>query len=846
MNRTTIDFGIDLGTTNSSIAVLEGTKTRVFKNNDGQEITPSAVWIDKKGRSFVGQQAKEQLGFRDEDTKSEFKLRMGSSQLYRFASSGRQMTPEELSAEVLKSLRADVKKSMGEEVAAAAITVPASFAQPQCEATNKAAQLAGLSFTPLLQEPVAAGLAYGFQSKSDRVFWMVFDFGGGTFDAAIIQVREGMITVVNHEGDNHLGGKLIDWEIVEQLLVPALQQEYAFPDFRGDNPKWKTAFAKLKRSAEEAKIRLSKNTITPITIDPLCLDDHGMPIRDEQGKPIRFEHELHRSDIEPVVEPFVERTINMCRKVLGDKRLSPVDIEKIILVGGPTLTPILRDMLSDKLGIPLEFSVDPLTVVACGAAIFAGTQRIPEDIMPPPPVRAGQYKVELDYEPIGNEIDPQVGGRIISPEGGSLAGFSIEFVEAKSQWRSGKIDIGAEGTFRAFVLAEKGRKNEFLIELKDGAGNLRETVPDRFAYTIGITADRQPVINSFGVALANNEMEIFLRKGTPLPSRCRKVLHTTTSVKRGDSATFVRIPVVEGENTRRADRNRLIGALTVSGDKIRRDLPAGSEVEVTLEMDESRVLQTKAYIPILDEEYPEVIKTEIIDADRKHIAEDFEHTKVRLEEAREKAEEIGLPEVKQPLQRVQDEHMMHDIETALDAPEADVDAPARCQSRLLELKSAIDEVEDTLEWPTLVSGAEEGIEEARKIVDEYGDSDDHRSFDSLESEIKKAIASHDADLLHRMMDGLQSLVGGLLRQQPAFWVGYLNYLAEEKKSYMKNQALAERLIAQGRRAIDANDLNELTTVVRQLIDLLPQAVQQEARGFVSTVISYRSGGGGIE
>jgi len=246
MNRATIDFGIDLGTTNSSIAVLEGTQTRVFKNDLGQEITPSAVWIDKRGETFVGQQAKAQLGFRDEDAYAEFKLQMGTPQICHFAASGRQMTPEELSAEVLKSLRGDVKKSMGEEVAAAAITVPASFAQPQCQATNKAAQLAGLSFSPLLQEPVAAGLAYGFQSESDRVFWMVYDFGGGTFDAAIIQVREGLITVVNHEGDNHLGGKLIDREIVNQLLVPALLQEYTLSDFRRGNPKWKSAFARLK------------------------------------------------------------------------------------------------------------------------------------------------------------------------------------------------------------------------------------------------------------------------------------------------------------------------------------------------------------------------------------------------------------------------------------------------------------------------------------------------------------------------------------------------------------------------------------------------------------------------
>jgi len=836
MNRATIDFGIDLGTTNSSIAVLEGTQTRVIKNNANSEITPSVVWIDKKGRLYVGLRAKEQREYDSENAYGEFKLRMGDKQqVYHFAASGRQMSPEDLSAEVLKSLRADVKQHMGEEIIAAAITVPAIFAQPQSEATNRAAQLAGLSLTPILQEPVAAGLAYGFQSKSDRVFWVVFDFGGGTFDAAIIGVREGTIQVVNHDGDNQLGGKLIDWEIVNQLLVPALQQEYALPDFRYGNPRWKSAFAKLKLHAEEAKIELSRQTETEISIDPLC--------QDEQGKPVRFEYELHRSDIEPLIEPFVERAVNKCRNALEQARLSPGNIEKLILVGGPTLTPIFREMLSDKLRIPLEFSVDPLTVVACGAAIFAGTQRIPDDVVPPAPVRAGQYKLELDYEPIGSELEPQIGGRVIAPQGESLAGFTIEFVESKGEceWRSGKIDIGAQGTFTTTVTAEEGRKNEFLIELKDGTGNIRETVPDRFTYTPGIVAAKQSVINSFAVVLATGETRIYLKKGTPLPSKSPRGVHlTTTTVKRGDSGTFLRIPIVEGENTRRADRNRLVGALEVRGDKSKRDLPAGSEVEVTIEMDESRLLKARAYVPLLDEEFEVVMNTEMISGDPQQMADEFEQEKARLEKAREKAQEIGLPAAEKPLQRIRDEHMIHDVETALDDAKVDHDAVARdaadrCQQRLRELKSAIDEAEDAMEWPTLVSEAESQIELARKIVDEHGDSDDRRSFNSLESGIRKAIASRDADLLHRKVDELGNLRARILQQQPGFWVGYFRYLAEEKRSDMRDRAQAERLIAQGNRAIDANDINELRTVVIQLVALLPVTPSGVRDEFISTL-----------
>jgi len=222
VTRTTIDLGIDLGTTNSCIALLKGTEVEILRNNDGQETTPSAVWLDRKDRLHVGQRARDQFEADEENAAIEFKLQMGKATDRVFQRSGRSFRPEALSAEVLKSLLGDARARLDEEIRAAVITVPADFDLPQCDATRQAAQLAGLTSSPLLQEPVAAALAYGFQSDSDKVFWLVYDLGGGTFDAAVMQMRDGMFRVVNHGGDRHLGGKLIDWAIVEQLLVPAL------------------------------------------------------------------------------------------------------------------------------------------------------------------------------------------------------------------------------------------------------------------------------------------------------------------------------------------------------------------------------------------------------------------------------------------------------------------------------------------------------------------------------------------------------------------------------------------------------------------------------------------------
>jgi len=817
MVRATIDFGIDLGTTNSKIAVLNGTDTKVFKNNEGQDYTPSAVWIDGKGKLYVGRLAKEQLEYDNGNAYCEFKLQMGTSEIYRFARSGREMKPEELSAEVLKSLRGDVQQQTSEEVIAAAISVPAAFELPQCDATNRAAKLAGLLLSPLVLEPVAAALAYGFQSASDRVFWMVYDFGGGTFDVAIIQLRDGQIQVVHHNGDNHLGGKLIDWEIVEQLFVPALRREHSLSDFNRGNTKWKAGFAKLKLYAEQAKIRLSRDIETDVIIDPLCQDD--------RGKSVRFEYELKRSDIMPLIEPFVERSVNLCRKTLEEKRLSPDDIQKVILVGGPTLTPVFRDILRDKLKIPLESGIDPFTVNARGTAIFAATHLIPGDIaVPDRQVLAEQYRIVPEYDPIGNDPEPVVGGKVIAPEGKSLAGFTIEFVEARTKWRSGKVSITADGKFMTTVHTSE-RTSEFLIELRDGAGNLCVAVPEHLPYTLGNVPSGQCLVQSVGVGLANGQMQIFLEKGKTLSARCRKIHRTTVSVKKGESGALLRIPVYEGEVTRRADRNSWIGALEISGEDVRRDVPLGSDVEITIDIDESRLVRTKAYIPVLDEEFVNVLQLGKSIANLAELENEFKREKDRLREVREHAQQVRSAQADRSLQTIEDERMVHDIEVSLAAAKTDRDAADKCEKRLRNLKSAIDDVQDVLEHPILVSEAEKAVSETRRTVDEVGDRNDRDKFNALEREISEALAGQDDDLLRQKIDRIHGLEGQILGRHIEYWIAHFQYL-EGNKSDMRDQAQAERLIAQGHRVIDTNDLDGLRIVVLQLHDLLLRSIPE--------------------
>ncbi|MFZ5517081.1 MAG: Hsp70 family protein [Candidatus Zhuqueibacterota bacterium] len=831
MNRLTIDFGIDLGTTNSSIAVIKGTEVEVFKNNENSEITPSAVYIDKKNSLFTGNAAKSMLESDLENSASEFKLKMGTSFEKVFVRSGRRMKPEDMSAEILKALKSDVRQRTGEDVQAAVITVPAAFELPQNAATNRSAEMAGFKLAPLLQEPVAAAMAYGFQSTSDKVFWLVYDFGGGTFDAAIIQVRDGVIEVVNHGGDNQMGGKLIDWSIVDELLIPAVVKEYKLKEFHRGNPKWAGAFAKLKSHAEEAKKRVSRQESSGITIDFLC--------NGEDGHPIQFEYDLLQKDVARLAEPFFLGSIRICKKVLTEKRLGVGNIEKVLLVGGPTLMPSLRELLNDRekgLGIPLDYSIDPLTVVARGAAVFAGTKRMDGVFIPS--VQTGQFALELEYQPTGSETEPLVGGKVIASETVKLSGYTIEFVnaEARPQWRSGKIPLGAEGTFVTNLWAEKGRLNTFWIELLDANGTKQETVPNRLEYKIGLTITAPPLTHSVGVAMANNEMEKFLEKGAPLPARKRKVFRTAIDIRRGQNEDLLRIPVVEGENIRRADRNHLIGYLEISGTKIKRDVPASSEIEVTIEMDASRLIRTKAYIPILDEEFEEVIVLGKTEPEPEKLKKEYDSEKKRLDDVKQKASTSSDDRAMNIINQVEDEQIPHQIETSLNASTVDSEAADKCENKLLELKSRIDEIEDILEWPTIVKEAGDQLSRTKEIVDSHGSSGDKLEFNSLEQEMKLAMRStaRDTDTLRRLIDELSTMSIRILREQPGFWVAILQNL-EEMKDKMKNQSEASQLFSQGNRAINNNDIVGLKSAIQQLFKLLPPAEQQQVRGFGSGV-----------
>jgi molecular chaperone DnaK len=823
MERTTIDFGIDLGTTNSAIALLKGVVADVVKNNHDSDLTPSAVHIGKQGQIQVGARAKSRIEIAgsSEDVYVEFKRRMGSEFDYVFKSSGIHKSPEELSAEVLKSLKGDVQQRLGEEVQSAVITIPAAFEQRQCVATKKAGELAGFRQCPLLQEPVAASLAYGFQRDvTAKAFWLIFDFGGGTFDAAVMKAEDGDIHVVNHGGDNYLGGADIDLAIIERIIIPQLQKSYNLPEFKRGNPRWRAEFARVKRATEEAKILLSRSETAFL---------ESCQFSDADGKLVEVDLKLTQNDVLGIAEPLIDRAVDICKRVLKEKNLGLTAIEKTLLVGGPTLAPWFRQILTDRLGIPLDFSVDPLTVVARGAAVFAGTQRIEKSVRTKAP--DGQFDITLSYNPVGADEDPSVAGEISSSSNISLEGLTIEFVNRTTLWRSGKLPVNSEGKFRTRLLAEPGDKNIFDIEVVNGSGVRQKCVPAQLSYTIGMTVKAQTVCNDIAIALFDNRRTVLVKKGEPYPFKKTDRKFTTSVQLHKGSQDALRIPVVEGGHEM-ADCNIRLGELVLTGANIKRDLQVGSEIEITLKAVESGTIHVTAYIPVLDEEYTVKIDylktTPTVNELEKGLSKETQ----RLREQQRKSE-LGESFSKDALSKIETFRKL-----AVDriATAGDPDSAKQAERAIIEMRCALDELESLAEWPTLVKETQAALSELEEMIDELGVDDQRKQFKELRVEVEQCVSLQQGDKLRKTKEKVDALNRDILFSQPAFWISMFKHLFEQREQ-MRNISEADRLFNQGYQFIQKNNIDGLRKIIVQLLQLLPQDIAAEIeRGYQSGVI----------
>ena len=393
-----LKYGIDLGTTNSAIAFIDKGDSVIIKNESQADTTPSCVGFNKKKGVSVGirtynalQSDKTRalkLGKKgSSETFIEFKRTMGSDKKFHSSFMEADFSSEDLSAEVLKKLKSFVQNDNFKSVV---ITIPAMFNDNQKSATQKAAELAGFSQVELLQEPIAAAMAYGLDEKVKDGQILIFDFGGGTFDVCLVNVEDGIMQVKDTEGDNWLGGKNLDNAIVDEILIPYLKENYTINSFLEDETKKLLLKDALKVKAEEIKVNLSFSKSFDV------ISNLGEYPDDDQGEEIELDFEVTHNQMIEVLGPVFQKAVDMAKEVLSRNKLSGTSLNSLILVGGPTFSPVLRELLSAQICAP-DTTVDPMTVVARGAAIYASQFDVDEAIVDQ--VRdVTKVQLDLSYE----------------------------------------------------------------------------------------------------------------------------------------------------------------------------------------------------------------------------------------------------------------------------------------------------------------------------------------------------------------------------------------------------------------------------------------------------------------
>jgi molecular chaperone DnaK len=805
--------GIDLGTTNSAAAIFDGEKVTVVRNAQGGTVTPSVVRLDRQARVTVGTRARRFIESDPSNTATEFKRLMGTGQNIEFPACGVRKKPEELSAEVLKSLRQDIQDQLGASIDRAVISVPALFELPQSAATSEAARLAGFSRVELLQEPIASALAAGWRADDDGGgSWLVFDLGGGTFDASLLETRDGLLRVIGHDGDNFLGGRDFDWAITEHL---ASQLE---APLSRKHPEHAAALRALRLAAEDAKIELSRAERAQIALaHPLVIDGH---------RDLAVDLELDRATVERLTLPLCDRAIDVCLGLMQQHGLAPGRLAKIVLVGGPTLMPMLRQRVAARLEATIAEGHDPMTLVAQGASLYAATTNLDGRRASAEPAAGRQ--VWLQYPAVSSDLTPHVVGRFL----GADPPATVQLLRSDAGWSSPAAAVAVDGSFVTMLSLLPRRSSKFTIEARGKDGAAIAVTPAQITVVQGLTIGDPPLSRTVGVALANGHVQVYLERGTPLPARRTFTHRTIETVAVGSAESLLRIPIVQGEMAE-AHLCRLIGTLDIGGSAVRDTLPSGSTIEVTIELDRGGRMAARALVPALDQAFEQVVHLLVPDADPEALDASIGELRKQLRDARTDAFRHGLMPVLEKLDRL--EERLAEAERDIDAAHGgDADAAQRARRTLLDVDGAMAEADLARKWPELEEKALRTQIAASALIGQHGSDSEHSLLAEVMTAVERARRDRDAAELERQLALLQRLAMGAYQRTDDAWRDYFADAASDV-SQATDLPRAHKLVSEGHAALARSDSQELRRIVKALWQLLPHDLEARRRGFDSGV-----------
>jgi molecular chaperone DnaK len=822
----TIEIGIDLGTTNSSVAVVQQNEVQIIKNALGEESTSSVVFADRNGNIVVGTKAKRVMNNSKENlnnSKAEIKRLMGTAETVLFPNLDKRMLPEEISAEILKALKGDIqRKHPNMSLDAAVITVPAYFSTLQSEATKRAGNLAGFKQIILLQEPIAAAIAYGFLNQKNEN-WLVYDLGGGTFDVALVASRDGSLTVLAHAGDNFLGGKDFDAAIIQNLILPSLSSNGIILD----PVTHAHVFSYLKELAESAKIELTVSDKTTIDID--------VQINQKQ---VQHSLEISKEDLMESCRHLLNKTVDLCKKTIRDANVDPTTVQKIVLVGGPTQMPILQAFLKDTLLIKVDGCLDPITVVAKGAAMF-GNQTIIAEQKENSSASNTSCQFEVNYNPVTADDDQTITGKILRFTKDSKP-HSIQFVSSDDSFASEDVLLKNDKFILTLPTGMKG--TQYWIYAKDIRGQLIDSSPESIYINRGVSIMGAPIPYSIGVSVisisshkgyadATETMESFFSKNSILPLEGTRRFHTVTDLKAGSAENALPICIYEGESLI-TNRNTLICHLAIEGKAISKDLKRGTPVDITIQINESRELSVIAYLPDTDITL-NARKTLYFDATKIHeVKKNFSEQVSRSESMMVSSNPTTEIDVIK--------NMIQDIQSTIDRSESDSDQQRKAEKQVKDLMIALDQIEAKTKFNSNISSFWRECQEIADFLEDCNPPEKRSEYEATYITLRKegltAISKEDAVWIEHIVQKLDQLHIKCQFGDPrilSYWIqDMMKRALEQTPPHRSLPALIER----AQNALAKSDVKEMQEVFHALYPFIGEEGQPQVR-FVKSGIT---------
>ena len=838
----TINLGIDLGTTNSAIAITTNGRIQVFANprDMGRRTLPSVVAF-RKERTIIGTKARQRIEKDAKNVFGVFKRKMGTSERFDVSATGREVSPIDLSALILQELLTFVPPDI--ETPAAVITIPASFDTVQSKATEAAGKQAGFQQVSLLQEPIAASLAFANQAgravpESGR--WLVYDLGGGTFDVALLSIDEGEMRVIDHVGDNFLGGTDFDQLIVEQIMIPRLEAAYTFNDLiidmKSARGKYNAQFYVLRQRAEELKIQLSGSEEVDVFIDGF---------EDEEGEEVDLEFTLTRAEFNELIRPQVSGTVTMIEELLKNNDVTAEELEFVLLVGGSTFIPLVRDQLTARLGRPLNADVDPTTCVAEGAAAYAATRPLkspqpPEGGLSPSGTGGGSPPsggwgdsptLKLAYPRVTRETEETLVGKA----SGDVTNWTYRILREDGGFDSGIRPLKTR-FFEDLPLVADTFNNFTLILTDPNGGNVQH--PEPIGINGGYAISGQPLPEDITLEIddpnqpSGSKCLVVFEKNAVLPLRKTINRALNRALRQDEPDDQIRINILEGTAAASPESNKKIGYLSISGEQLTRNVSRGTDVEITLQMNENRDLTVMAYLTMTGQEFEQTFTPTERHTPVDALRYEYNRLKTRWAYDREHAEANDEFELLSTMLFLEDDFKRLGERLAVLNEDDTTDERYQLEDLRRNIVRQLDAA--TVDRAFQAALGEYEYEKYRtvEIVERDGDAEDRKQLTFLRRQESDILAEGNVDKLRNLTEDMEALNTAVLNKSPRQLVNYFNRLGGFRPFYSDGRQ-AERYLAEGNEQVRSEDWAGLKQTIGKLHGLLPAEMFKREENFGS-------------